>query len=120
MLTADNPDAQLHWNAGAYETMLLYSHADYPNFPLNLNAGACGITAATLYNVYLVAQDFISPPNLQATPRQRPLNTSDTTGGFTCTAGIFTSHLKPDIVPVGASPGLPVSPLYGNVTASTR
>ena len=78
-------------------------------------AGSCGITANTLYDVYLVAQDFITPiPNLQTSPTQGLLNTSDTSGDFSCTAGIFTSMLKPDIVPVASSPGLPTSQLYGN------
>ncbi len=82
-------------------------------------AGSCGITANTLYDVYLVAQDFATPiPNLQATPTERLLNTSDTSGDFSCTAGIFTSKLKPDIVPVGSSPGLPTSQLYGNWSAT--
>ena len=82
-------------------------------------AGSCGITANTLYDVYLVAQDFIAPtPNLQTSPTQGLLNTSDTSGDFSCTAGIFTSMLKPDIVPVGSSPGLPTSQLYGNWSAT--
>lgn len=83
------------------------------------HAGACGITAGTEYNVYVVAQDFVTPtPNLQSSPRQRVLNTSDTTGGFTCAAGAFTSKLRPDIVPVGNSPGLAASRLYGNWQAT--
>ncbi|DBB14474.1 TPA: hypothetical protein ACH3X3_004761 [Trebouxia sp. C0006] len=84
------------------------------------SSGSCGITANTLYDVYLVAQDFITPtPNLQTSPTQGLLNTSDTSGDFSCTAGIFTSMLKPDIVPVGSSPGLPTSQLYGNWSATS-
>ncbi|KAL0035306.1 hypothetical protein WJX77_000193 [Trebouxia sp. C0004] len=83
-------------------------------------SGSCGITANTLYDVYLVAQDFIAPiPNLQTTPTQGLLNTSDTSGDFSCTAGIFMSQLKPDIVPVGSTPGLPTSRLYGNWSATS-
>ena len=83
------------------------------------STGACGITANTLYNVYLVAQDFVVPtPNIQAEVSLVPLDTSDTSGGFTCSAGQFASRLRPDIVPVGASPGLPASRLYGNWTAT--
>lgn len=82
-------------------------------------AGSCDITANTLYDVYLVAQDFVTPtPNLQTSPTQGLLNTSDTSGDFSCTAGIFTSMLKPDIVPLGATPGLPTSQLYGNWSAT--
>lgn len=82
-------------------------------------AGSCGINASTLYDVYVMAQDFETPtPNIQTVPTERVLNTSDTSGSFTCTAGIFTSMLKPDIVPVGTSPGLPSSQLYGNWTAT--
>ena len=82
-------------------------------------AGSCGITANTMYDVYLVAQDFITPtPNLQTSPTQGLLNTSDTSGDFSCTAGIFTSMLKPYIVPVGSSPGSPTSQLYGNWSAT--
>ena len=82
-------------------------------------AGSCGITEGTLYDVYVVAQDFVTPtPNLQTVPTERTLDTSDSTTAFTCTAGIFTSNLKPDIVPVSSSPGLPTSQLYGNWTAT--
>ncbi|DBA74581.1 TPA: hypothetical protein ACH3X2_009453 [Trebouxia sp. C0005] len=84
------------------------------------SSGSCDITANTLYDVYLVAQDFVTPtPNLQTSPTQGLLNTSDTSGDFSCTAGIFTSMLKPDIVPLGATPGLPTSQLYGNWSATS-
>lgn len=81
-------------------------------------AGSCGLTEGTIYDVYVVAQDFVTPtPNLQTVPTERTLDTSDS-ATFTCTAGIFTSNLKPDIVPVSGSPGLPTSQLYGNWTAT--
>ena len=84
-----------------------------------VSAGACGIAPSTLYDVYVVAQDFATPtPNLQAVPIEKLLNTSDTSGGFNCTAGAFVSKLRPNIVPATNSPGLPASQLYGNWTAT--
>lgn len=91
----------------------------YDTDPHWAHAGSCGIAAGTVYNVYAVAQDFVVPtPNLQKVPELRVLDTSDTSGGFTCTAGQFASRLKPDITPVTPGPGLPVSQLYGNWAAA--
>lgn len=68
-----------------------------------------------MYNVYLVAQDFVTPvPNIRR--EIGTLDTSDTSGNFTCSDGQFASRLRPDIVPVGSSPGFPASQLYGNWT----
>ena len=72
-----------------------------------------------MYNVYVVAQDFMLPtPNLQKVPELRVLDTSDASDGFTCTAGQFASRLKPDITSVSPGPGFPVSRLYGNWAAA--
>ena len=79
-------------------------------------AGSCGITQGTVYNVYLVAQDFVSPPNLQTAPSLRVLNSSSASSAFTCSPSTFTQQLRPTLAPAISSPGLPVGQFYSDGT----
>ena len=79
-------------------------------------AGSCGITQGTVYNVYLVAQDFVFPPNLQTAPSLRVLNSSSASSAFTCSPSTFTQQLRPTLTTTSSSPGLPVGQFYSDGT----
>lgn len=89
----------------------------------SLLPGACGILANTSYQVWFVAEDYITPtPNLQPSPTLAMLNTSDpSNGGFTCNAPTFTQQLRPNIALSSSSPGFPTGQYYaGNGSAATK